>query len=295
MAHLKYGKIKRLGNSEVEGILDFPVTVQEKIDGANSSVWKDEDGNIKLGSRNQEIEDMRGLRRYVENHNGILKLLEDYPNFRLFGEWLVQHTVKYDPSSYENFYLFDIYDHGNEDWLSPEEVIDFARDYGIEFPMTFEVNKFVYEETLKKWLGTSRLGEKGEGLVIKSNNFINKFGRRTYAKMVTQDFEENNKVVFGGNNKNSETYYEQKIVNEFLTNSRVKKVVQKIESATGSPLDKSSTPRVVQTVYHDLLEEEIWNIQKKVPYINFNKLKRLCSKKAANIFHELLEKGEKNE
>lgn len=134
MTHIHYPKIHRLGKEEVEGILDYPVTVQEKIDGANASIWL-EDGEIKLGTRNNEVEDFRGLREYVENHTGI----------------------------------------------------------------------------------------------------------------------------------------------------------QKFESQEGKHLDKSHTPRVSQTAYHDMLEEEIWSIQKEVPKIDFKKLKKIATKKAVKIFHDVLE------
>jgi len=52
---LKYPKIHRLGKSETEGILDGQCYIQEKIDGANTSIWMDEDGTIHCGSRNNDL------------------------------------------------------------------------------------------------------------------------------------------------------------------------------------------------------------------------------------------------
>lgn len=51
---IKYPKIHRLGSDENEGILFGKCFVQEKIDGANTSIWV-EGGEIKCGSRNNEL------------------------------------------------------------------------------------------------------------------------------------------------------------------------------------------------------------------------------------------------
>lgn len=292
MSHKKYNKIHRLGKEEVEGILDYPVTVQEKIDGANASIWM-EDGEIKLGSRNHEVSDFRGLRKYVDNHEGIKKLLKTNPNLRLFGEFLVKHTVSYNETSYNHFYLFDIYSHGYDFWFDAESVKTVGEEYAIKTPHIFIENEVTTEEDIKKCVGQSRLGPQGEGVVIKSYDFVNKFGTYPqFAKVVTQQFKEDNAVTFGGNNKHSETYWEQYVCNEFMTLPRIKKIMQKIESAEGRPLCKRDTPRVSNTAYHDMLEEEIWTIQKKVHAVNFKTLKRICSKKAIKIFHDILDGGD---
>lgn len=41
---IKYPKIHRLGKEETEGILNALCYIQEKIDGANTSIWIGEDG-----------------------------------------------------------------------------------------------------------------------------------------------------------------------------------------------------------------------------------------------------------
>lgn len=53
MKFKSYPKIHRLGKEEVEDILLTPVTLQEKIDGANVSIWLDE-GVVKCGTRTRE-------------------------------------------------------------------------------------------------------------------------------------------------------------------------------------------------------------------------------------------------
>ena len=106
--HIKYPKIRRLGDEDNDGILMGKVYVQEKIDGANAQIWI-EDGEIKCGSRTQELtQGFNGFVDYAKSHEGIRKCLEANPNHRLFGEWLVRHTIAYNETVYKKFYLFDV-------------------------------------------------------------------------------------------------------------------------------------------------------------------------------------------
>jgi hypothetical protein len=50
-----YGKIHRLGKKETEGVLIGSVSIQEKVDGANTSIWLDDEGNIQMGSRTRTL------------------------------------------------------------------------------------------------------------------------------------------------------------------------------------------------------------------------------------------------
>jgi hypothetical protein len=85
---IPYPKIHRLGKEETEGILDREVFVQEKIDGANTSIWM-ENGELKMGSRTRELTDgFNGFCEYVRNHQGIKDFFERYPTNRMYGEWL---------------------------------------------------------------------------------------------------------------------------------------------------------------------------------------------------------------
>ena len=291
MTHKKYPKIHRLGKEETEGILDGEVLVQEKIDGANTSIWREGD-RMCFGSRNNEVPDFRGLKTYVEKHEGIIDLLDRHEHYRLFGELLVKHTVKYNQLSYNHFYLFDIYDHKEEKWLKAGDVMLLAREYAIKYPKLFGHDEYT-EEELKKFLGQSDLGERGEGIVIKRHGWTNKFGDFQYAKIVTEQFKEDNKICFGGNNKHSDCYWETYCMNEWITEARVRKIIQKIESQEDRKLGLPDTPRIASTVYHDMVEEEAWTMSKKRMKIDFKTLSRMCNKKIQMIYKEILEDFEK--
>lgn len=288
----RYPKVHRLGKEETDGILLGTVHVEEKIDGANGQIWLDKRGEITCGSRNRELsEGFNGFVDYVKLHTGINKLLKDHPEYRLYGEWLVRHTISYKETSYQNFYLFDITTIKGgeevEEFLTKEEVIKISNEYGILRPEYHGVFENPTEEQLNHLIGKSSIGDSGEGIVLKNHEFRDAFGSHNYAKIVTQDFKESNAVTFGGNNKHSDTYWEMWVINKYINSARVTKIIHKIESEVGK-LDLQHTSRVANTVYHDVLTEEIWEIQKSAGKIDFNNLKRLSLRKAVQVYKDIL-------
>lgn len=285
----KYPKVHRLGKDEVEGILDGPVRVEEKIDGANARFWIDVDtGELCFGSRNNQIfEGFNGFVDYVREREADIRTLLT-PGAIVYGEWLVKHTLPYNQDAYKNFYLFDIWtpEHG---YLSDVSELDRgAETFRMKRPQTFETGRFVMREELEKYVGQSCIGERGEGVVIKRvDRWTNKYGDvDTWAKIVVPEFKEIQKT---DKHKNSGDYWEQKFVEEYITEARVAKVAQKIASEVGE-LGLGHTSRVANSVYHDALTEEIWAFQKKGPTVNLKTLARLSVKKAAQLFKEALEK-----
>lgn len=285
-----YEKIHRLGKEETDGILDAPVHVQEKIDGANLQVWF-EDGVIRVGSRNNDVTDrpdgFNGAVAYCQNHEGIKAFFKETPTWRLYGEWLVRHTIHYKETAYNKFYLFDIHD-GTEFMPTPY-VNAVAEKYGIEAPHYYGEMLVTDLEQLKALVGKSMLGEKGEGVVVKRSDFKNKFGELVYGKLVSYEFMEDNAVTFGGNNKFSKVYQEMYIVNKYMTLPRVQKVCNKIQSETSERLDMKHVPRVMNTAYHDLITEEAWEIAKRNATIDFKQLQKLAFKKAKQVFVDILQ------
>lgn len=287
---LRYPKIKRLGDEENDGVLIGEVYVQEKIDGANTSIWLDDAGNVCMASRNQLLHpgsDFNGFCAYVNAHVGIQKCLKANPAFRLFGEWLVRHTLAYEPEHYGHFYLFDILDNDTT-FLPLNSVYEIADSYDIRVPALFATLLNPSPETLHTYVGQTSLGSKGEGIVLKNFEFRNKFGQSAHAKIVTEAFKEDNALTFGGNNRHSDSYHEMYIVNKWMTLGRVQKVVHNVESALGRALTISDTPRVINTAHHDLITEEAWNISKLGRTINFRTLGHLATRKAAKLFHDLI-------
>lgn len=289
MEFRKYNKIHRLGKEEVDGILDGVCHIQEKIDGANASIWIDEEGMIQCGSRNRHLidDDFNGFVSFVRNHPGIYEYFSWYPNSILYGEWLVKHTINYREDAYKKFYLFDIYD--GFSFLDPAEVIRASDCYKIErIPYIGVLNNPSIDQ-LKEFVGKSLFGDRGEGVVIKNMNFRNKFGDLCYAKLVSESFKEDNLLAFNDNDKHSEDYNERYFVNKYMTLGRVQKVIDKIQPEINERLDMKHIPRVCNSAYHDMLTEEIWEASKKIQSIKFNSLKNLAMKKAKQIYVDILD------
>lgn len=283
----KYPKIHRLGNEDSEGILDHGFCyIQEKIDGANTQLWV-EDGKIMKGSRNLTLSGgFNGFCEYVDNHKGINSLLKLRPEYRLYGEWLVKHSIQYKETAYKQFYLFDIEVDG--EFMPLENVYLIAGEFGIKTPELFATIDTPTIEQLTEIAGKSVLGDTGEGIVIKNHDFVNKFGNRAYAKLVTEQFKEVNAITFGGNNKHSESYFEMYVVNKYCTLGRVQKIMNKIQPTIDERLDMKHIPRITGTVHHDILTECIWEIAKKVRTLDFKKLESLVYKKAKQIYVDIL-------
>lgn len=290
--HRNYGKIHRLGKEEVEGILVGTVHVQEKVDGANASIWL-EDGQICMGSRTRKLgeEEFNGFVPWVRAHEGIKRLFEEHPEWRLYGEWLVRHTIAYRETVYKKFYLFDVFVHGEGEegaFLTAEEVMGVGAQYDIPVVPMHGTFTDPTVEALMELVGKSEFGDRGEGIVLKNLDYRNPFGDLCFAKMVTESFKEDNAVTFGGNNKHSDTYHEVYVVNKYLTLARVKKIMDKIQPEVDRRLGMEHIPRVCNTAYHDMLTEEIWAIQKDVSALNFKALQRIAFKKAKQVYVDLL-------
>lgn len=284
----KYEKIHRLGKDEVDGILEGKCHIMEKIDGANLQIWKDGGGAIHVGSRNNDVtgKDFNGATAYVLGHEGITRLLEDNPGYHLYGEWLVKHTIDYRPTAYKKFYLFDILSDGN--YLSIDKVVDIAEKYGISYAPYHGIMENPTVEKIKELVGKTEFGDRGEGVVIKNMEYKNPFGDITYAKIVCETFKEDNGVVFGGNNKSSDCYWEMYVVNKYITVARIEKIMNKLQPLIDKKLDMEHIPRVMETVYHDMLTEEVWEIAKKVKSLNFDNLKRISNKKTKQVYVDIL-------
>jgi len=295
----RYEKVSRMDASECDGLLHGTVFVFEKVDGSNASIWKDEKGNICTGSRNHQLScggevfnEFRGFPKYVLHHEGIKNFLEKYPHLRLYGEWLVKHTINYNVSDYNKFYLFDVYDDKEERYLTYAEYDELIKDFpGAEDiivlrPIAIYNNPSL--DAVKELVGKTNFDiEAGEGVVLKNYDFVNRFGRTPWGKIVRDDFKEMNRILFNSVGKGD---LEAKIIAQFVNEARVRKVTNKIAIAIQQEPSVRETARVLNTVYHDLIEEEMWEILKryKNPTIDFKRLNSICNDVARNLYFNIL-------
>ena len=167
-------------------------------------------------------------------------------------------------------------------FLEYEKVKELAEFYGIQYIKIFDVIAKPTFEDIKKYLGKSNFGVQGEGLVLKNYEFRNKFGRLAYGKVVTKEFAESHKVM---QTAGKDSPIEDQIVTKYVTYNRVRKIAQQYDLR-----EMQDIPKMFGLVFHDLIEEEIWEIIKKYkrPTINFSRLYKTMEKSAKKYYVDYL-------
>lgn len=289
MEFLKYQHIERFGTTETNGIEFGMCYVFPKIDGTNSQLWTD--GNsLYAGSRNRELSidnDNAGFMAWAVNQNHIIDFFCKYPNLRLYGEWLVPHTLKtYQKTAWNNFYVFDVMN--GEEYLSYDEYKILLDEFGIEYiPPICKVENPTYERLIKQLEKNGYLIEDGqgtgEGIVIKNYSYKNKFGRKTWAKIVKNEFKAKHQKVDVCEIKDNKII-EEEIVNKFVTIVLIDKELAKIETECNGWSSKL-IPRLLNTVFYCLVKEECWNFVKefKSPTIDFKRLAYFTNNKIKEL------------
>lgn len=288
----EYMHIERFGETEVAGIEFGECFVFPKIDGTNGQLWYD--GELKAGSRNRTLsldDDNQGFMNWAIQQENIAKLFLDYPHLRLYGEWLVPHTLKtYRETAWRKFYVFDvsIITGEGEELLPYLQYQPILEQFKIEYiPPICSIKNPTYEDLVNKLESNFYLikdGEdSGEGIVIKNYEFKNKFGRQVWAKIVKTEFKEKQSKI-KHTEMNASKMIEQEIIDEYLTKTMIEKVKSKIENECNGWSSKY-IPRLLQTVYYDLIKEETWAFvkEKKFPTINFRTLNFLTIQKIKEI------------
>jgi len=180
-----------------------------------------------------------------------------------------------------------------EKLLSYKEYEPLCKEFEIEWiaPLCVmrnaEYSHLVVELQNNKYLIKEGQGV-GEGIVVKNYLWQNSHGNQVWAKLVTNSFKEVNAKVMGATMKNMREMVEQEIVNKYVTRHLVEKVYAKIANAEGGWQSKF-IPRLLQTVFYDLVKEETWEFVKemKLPTVNFKTLGMLTTMKVKELLPEV--------
>lgn len=300
MEFKKYQHIERLGTEEVQNIEVGTCYCFPKIDGTNASIWPSDIG-LQAGSRQRWLaegqNDNAGFREAIKTDaqfEGIRKAMTDNPKLRFYGEWLVPHTLKtYRQDAWRRFYVFDVMveTETGERYLPYEEYKVICEQYGINYiPCIAIIKNGSYDDFIHVLQQNNYLIEDGkgtgEGIVIKNYNFVNQYGRITWAKIVTSEFKEQHYKEMGAPERENKLV-EDEIANTFCTAALIEKTYAKI--VNDSPWNSKMIPRLFETVYHDLVTEDIYNILKKLnsPTINFKTLRVFVISKIKQVKPEL--------
>lgn len=269
MEQKKYQSITRLGHKTTVGVLNEGdwIVIQEKIDGANASFRKGENGEILTFSRNNPLtgeDGLGGFRKWsLENLDPDLLL----PNIVYFGEWTNPHKVKY-PEYQKQFFLYDMFDTNKGKYLDFNRVKDAHRMLGINLVPVFYEGEYKGFEHLQSFVGKTALGgmlgdiPTGEGIVVKNVNYVDRHGNQMFVKLVTDAFREVQKQKAPKDPK-MEATQEQLFVNATMTEARVEKMLYKlvdegiIEEAPFQIEDMGVILRNMGTrIFDDIMKEE---------------------------------------
>jgi len=278
----KYVHVERLGSDEVGGILHGECYVFPKIDGTNASVWMDGD-ELCAGSRQRKLDledDNAGFLAWVLEHAGEFEAFFQEPGLRLYGEWLVPHTLRtYRKDAWRQFYIFDVYSDAEERYLHYAEYSSFAD--ALPFPIIAPI-EIVTNPTEEHLIGlldrnTYLIADgngAGEGIVIKRYDFINEWGRTTWGKIVRNEFKERNLKAFGTPTVRMTGDLEARLAEEYVTRGRVAKALSKMRES--GPVARGRIAELFGRIWNDIVAEEIWTIIKdhKNPTIDFGRFYR---------------------
>jgi hypothetical protein len=294
----KYQHVERLNSTECEGILDGVCHVFPKIDGTNSSVWLNRLGQVSAGSRNRVLfteSDNAGFYQWVTGKKNLFKfeaLFTMHPDYILYGEWLVPHSLKtYREAAWKDFYVFDVLDTRTGEMLSYEAYKPVCEAFEINFIPPLAVIKNPTEENLLRVL--EKCGEyliedgrgKGEGIVIKNYGYVNRFGRQTWGKIVTNEFKEKHHKEMGAPEINGTLFIEEQVIRDFLSEEFIRKEQAKIVLDHDNVWTPKLIPEVLGRCWYEFIREETWNFVKeyKNPKINFRLLQQLLIKRVKEI------------
>ncbi|MDY6957692.1 MAG: RNA ligase family protein [Halobacteriota archaeon] len=299
----KYDHVERWGHPDTEGIEIGTVHVFPKLDGTNASVWKVSDAqNVKIGcgSRTREVgiydengwRDNAGFAKWAQQNQAFIDLFTQFPEWHLYGEWLVPHTLRtYRDEAWHRFYVFDVYDKTQNKYIPIEDYKEVLSNFNIDLIDSLCIFNNPTEEQLRREVEHNYYLIKdghgaGEGIVVKNYDWKNIYGRQPWAKIVRNEFKEENKRAFGSPEKRGSFQVEAAIAEEYVTSALVAKERAKVKYAimeeNGVTQNVELThrgqiiPRLLQTVYHAVVTEEIWTAVRKYkdPTIDFNKLRK---------------------
>lgn len=260
----KFSKVVREGKDMVHATGDN-VVVLEKLDGANASISINDDLDIKVFSRNNELDEHNTLRGWygyaIENLAEKLKDIYNDLGWQgekiLFGEWLVSHTVQYKEEYWSKFYPFALYSVEDEKYYPFADVEYVADELGLSTPKVFARERFTSISDYVQYVGMSEMAvDHGEGIVIVNEDSLDEDCR---TKIVSEKFSEHKSIKKHVAKDLTES---QQWILSNTTQGRVEKIIHKLIDNGMLPEIKFENfgdiaKPVLSNVYEDITEEEI--------------------------------------
>ena len=308
----KYPKVKRIGHESTSGILNEPVTVIEKMDGANfrftsgKNVENAPDDKIIFGSRNVVYKNEKDTDKAFEHAVEYVReqLPSTHPDWwaenverepgdavTLFGEAMHPHTIDYDWDEVPSVLLFGGYsqDYGWFDWTDVETVSKIT-----EIPHVPVVEKRADIENTDQIPTPEKSAWRDgfpEGVVLRRSAG----GQMMRAKYRTEDFLERHASA-GPSNQGGDPPDDDSIAlaRELLSKENwVKKHIHKYEDR-GRTIEMAMMEDLWRDVFDDIIEEEYETIFLGNYEIHTKKFRSEIASQTADILQEYIRRPEES-
>lgn len=199
MEQKKFIDIQRLKDKYAEGFsIGEKIVCQEKIDGSNAGIaYDNETDSLVAFSRRRQLDQSNTLNGFydfvmVKDKELFKEILGD--KYICFGEWMSRHTIRYPDEVYSNFYMFDVWDRENKQYMPWTFVKEMAAKLNLKTVPVFYEGEFTSWEDIYELVGKTEMGAEpcGEGIVVKSQDrLVNMNDRQpAYVKIVSKEFSE---------------------------------------------------------------------------------------------------------
>lgn len=271
-----YCKIKRPDNCKVNIEKDEVIVIQEKLDGSNTAIYND-NGNIRLFSRSQELKGENGLGGFVKWIKAKEDKIKEFlpQGWVLYGEWLEQGKINYNSlakqGKIEPYYAFDVVskitpkqledDEFEREFVSVDIMQEIARNIGVETVPELAIMKFNnYDELKEIYVDNQKSLLEGtdcirEGIVIKTLN-----GKKRI-KIVGDKFQEVKGI------KNTKTKNPYEFADKYITPMRITKFLTQIGIENPKQEDYGKIFKQLDILAADILVEEKEQLLKDVAKI----------------------------
>lgn len=289
-----YPKIFTLGHRAVKNLLDFPVTVEEKVDGSQISFGLGSDGELHVRSKGAELNIIAPDKMFakgVEVLKSKTSLLK--PGWVYRGEYLAKpkhNTLAYDRNPKDFIVIFDICT-GVETYLSPDLKRQEAARVGFEAVPELFSGKLASSEDVREllkrqsFLGTVPI----EGVVIKplAADLFGIDGKLLIAKFVSEDFKEVHRMEWRDSNPTGLDICE-KLGTVYKTPARWQKAVGHLRDAGKLEDSPKDIGLIIREVPKDILAECEADIKDKLFEWAWPKISRLVNQGLAEWYKEQL-------
>lgn len=304
----KYQSVKRSRKWKEIDLFNYlrgSLYVFPKLDGANASIWLDDRGELRYGSRNSDLsikaEEFRGFRQFVMERKSQFEIILATFNHMtgqsctIYGEWMVPHTVKnYTEDMWKKFWIFDVAYETPEDemiYVSYDEqklVIENKEAYPYLIPPLKIFPYGLEEKDLEGLTELNTFGIQegtgfGEGVVVKRYYM----GFQNWLKVIHADFS--NSKQMKAEKAPVDLEKEKQMVDYFMDAGTINKEYAKLMFEDPDMPKGKVIPRLLNQVFTAFVEDNMLAILKKFrnPTINFNGLKKLTDQAVRNLKADL--------